>query len=705
MQNTSLYPATPEGITKDFTKVHQAYRKQVFIVLAGIALFFLLYLALIAAAGYLVWWAVTYEMYEINRLTILLKIGAVAMAVMFFVFLLKFLFKKHSFKDPNQVELKEQDHPELFAFVRKLSQETGAPFPKKIFVDHQINASVSYDSTVLSLFLPVRKNLLIGLGLVNSLNLSEFKAVLAHEFGHFSQSSMKLGSYVYMANRIIYSMVAERDSWDDLLEQWKRSDIRIAVFAWLLMPFIWLARQLMALMYKVLNLFQSSLSRQMEFHADKVAVSVTGSNAIVNALYRLGPSSEAQQASYGQLRAAFDQGMYTDNLFEHHTKAFEWLSKRDPEFAEKVQRVLPADDSPIFDVDDNEVPDMYSSHPANHLREQNAKADFLAGPVDERSPWVLFSEPEKLAKQVSEKVLRNALNLRGKIEFKPAEQVEDFIAQELAELTFDERYAGVYDNRYLTPINVAEATQMAERYQVDEQSAPSTLERLFQEVAAQMAGMKQHQMGVNAVVPILQGARSKSFVYNGEQYTADKAQEVYERISKAYEDHHQWCQQFDEQTFVVHYCLAKDQATKTALKTQYQDLAAYRAWMEILDQLHAGIQEQVASLQQERNIDEEGVVGYATAFHNLSNRFAAILEASEGLQMPKQFEQIGDFRRHLLEERPTYLPNNRLEGSLINRLIDQVDGVRYRANRLYYKGVGRLLKLQESIREAAGIGQ
>jgi Zn-dependent protease with chaperone function len=336
MADTTLYPATPEGVYKNFIKVHPDYRRQVIFVLTGIFLFFLVYLALIAVSAYLVWYAITYGMVTINKFTLLVKGGSIAMAVMFFVFLLKFLFKKHSFHDPNQVELKEADHPKLFAFIRRLSKETGAPFPKKIFVDHQINASVSYDSTILSLLLPVRKNLLIGLGLVNSLNLSEFKAVLAHEFGHFSQSSMKLGSYVYIANRIIYAMVAERDKWDELLEQWKQSDIRISIFAWLLMPAVWMVRQLMALMYRGLNLLQSSLSRQMEFHADKVAVSVTGSNAIINALYRLGPSAEAFQAAFGQLQAAFDHQKYTDNLFFHHTRAFEWLAQRDEAFAEQT---------------------------------------------------------------------------------------------------------------------------------------------------------------------------------------------------------------------------------------------------------------------------------------------------------------------------------------------------------------------------------
>lgn len=78
------------------------------------------------------------------------------------------------------MEITEGEHPLLFSFIRQLCAETKAPLPHKVYANREINACVFYNSTILSLFLPVKKNLLIGLGLVNSVNLSEFKAVLAH---------------------------------------------------------------------------------------------------------------------------------------------------------------------------------------------------------------------------------------------------------------------------------------------------------------------------------------------------------------------------------------------------------------------------------------------------------------------------------------------------------------------------------------------
>jgi hypothetical protein len=63
-----------------------------------------------------------------------------------------------------------------------------------------VNASVFYDSSFWSIIFPIRKNLQIRLGLVNKIIEQELKAILAHEFGCFSQRSTKVGSFVYDVN-------------------------------------------------------------------------------------------------------------------------------------------------------------------------------------------------------------------------------------------------------------------------------------------------------------------------------------------------------------------------------------------------------------------------------------------------------------------------------------------------------------------------
>ncbi len=127
-------------------------------------------------------------------ITLMIGIGRIGLGVMVFFFLLKFLFKRNLIDRSNLIEVNARDQPILFEFIRILTKETQTSFPKKVYLSSDVNACVFYNSGFWSMFLPVRKNLQIVLCLVNSLNVSEFKAILAHEFGHFSQKSMKLAA-------------------------------------------------------------------------------------------------------------------------------------------------------------------------------------------------------------------------------------------------------------------------------------------------------------------------------------------------------------------------------------------------------------------------------------------------------------------------------------------------------------------------------
>lgn len=271
--STPYYLKSPVNVSKELTGLTSSYQLKAFLAILAILVFFILYTAMVVALGYLVYYAFSYNIVTANRLTILMKIGAIAGAVMLFVFTLKFVFNLKNHKPDNRIKLVKEEHPNLWGFVDQICKETGAPKPKSIFVDPDVNAYVSYTNMWLSLFLPVKKELTIGLGLVSCLNLSEFKAVISHEFGHFAQSSMKIGSYIMSANTIIHDMIFSRDRWDELLDQWKASDIRLSAAAWVITPVIWLIRQILKLFYQFLNIMYSSLSREMEFNADKVAIS------------------------------------------------------------------------------------------------------------------------------------------------------------------------------------------------------------------------------------------------------------------------------------------------------------------------------------------------------------------------------------------------------------------------------------------------
>ena len=313
-----IYHTSPTDIPKNFTALTPSYQLRASLAILSIILFFVLYFLLVAGLGYLAYLAVIYDMGSVNKFTILMKLGAIAGAVMLFVFTLKFIFKIKNFNPKNRIKLNLREQTELKKFVYDLCKKTGAPKPKSVFIDPDVNAYVSYTNMWLSLFLPVRKDLTLGLGLISCLNISEFKAVTAHEFGHFAQSSMKIGSYIISANTIIHDMIFTRDAWDNTLEQWRASDIRLSAAAWLITPVIWLIRQTLNLFYQFLNLMHSSLSREMEFNADKVAVSVTGSDAIVSALWKLDNGSAAWNSTINHAYMAAQKKIFVKNLYAHN---------------------------------------------------------------------------------------------------------------------------------------------------------------------------------------------------------------------------------------------------------------------------------------------------------------------------------------------------------------------------------------------------
>src|SRR5262245_3627853 len=307
-----FYPPGPASVPPDFTRPTGRYRLQVLLVLVSLTLSLLLYLALLVGSAWLCYKLVTMPWpRNAEGGYALLRIAGIICSALLFLYLFKGLFKGSRQDRSLLVEITEEDQPELFAFIRRICAETGAPFPHKVYASPEVNAAVFYHSSFLSLFWPTPKNLLIGLGLVNMLNLSEFKAVLAHEFGHFSQKSMKVGTYVYVANKVLADVIYGRDFLDDAVHTVKNWDIRIAVFVWAFLGILWGIRKVLEGVFKAVNIFNLSLMRQMEFNADRVAVSVAGSDAVVNALLRSSFADQSFRQMAGDLWSAADHALYS----------------------------------------------------------------------------------------------------------------------------------------------------------------------------------------------------------------------------------------------------------------------------------------------------------------------------------------------------------------------------------------------------------
>ncbi len=696
------YPEGPKNVPAELVKVSGKYKWQVFNVLLAMALFVAMYFAMVAGAGFLIYYSAAVVPFpdDGGAYAILFKLGIIAASVMLFVFMVKFMFKRNKIDMSGNHEIKAEDHPELFAFLKQLCDDTKTVLPKRIFVSAEINAAVFYNSTFWSLFFPVRKNLLIGLGLVNAVNLSELKAVLAHEFGHFSQSSMRLGSYVYMANNIIYDMVYERDSWDDLMARWKNSDIRLAVFGLALGLVIGSLRLMLKGCYQVINIFHASLSRQMEFHADLVSVSVAGSNGIVNALSKLDQASTALEQAYEQLQGAADHDLYSRDIFFHQKKNSETLFKK-MSAEEKASFGTSKGKDLIFKADDDTIANMYASHPPNPDRETNAKRVFIDAPKDETTPWVLFNNQNQLKEQVSRIFYQHYLARKPAKQLNDEKEVNDFIQHEIAESTFDERYLNTYEDRFICHVE-DDCDKLAREYGYSASTLKKDLDNVYRQVLPEkMKEINSKHDDLNQIVPILAGqSKKKEVSIQNRLYSKNELEGLFEKLAAEIETAQEALDDYDKRIFTIYHLAAKKANKQPQLKKKYQAQYDLQGLLKTTNEAAGRVEELLELLQQ--GLDDDDVEGFIKEFEQCRFNVGQVLIKADSIDMP-QLKHMGAFekvRPFLLSEPFVDAFGEEITGEMINQFLGQLDSIRSRLKRLHFKHLGSLVKFQEELEKS-----
>jgi Zn-dependent protease with chaperone function len=451
----ALYPPSPALADTTFLEPSAEFKGKTYRMIFGIVLFIVLYLALIAFSALLLMVCSVGAFFivalRVSWITIVIGLGLVALGVMFFIFTIKFIFATTNEYEPLEIQIYEKDQPMLFDFIRKLSKEVGTDFPRKIFLVPEVNASVSYNSSFWSMFLPVRKNLRIGLGLVNTLNLGEFKATIAHEFGHFSQRSMKTGSYVYTMNKIIYNLVYQRDKFDSTLDEWAATGGWFGIFASITGVCVNGVRSILHTSYNKLNVTYRALSREMEYHADLVACSVAGNDAIVNTLRKLDFGDSSYQAAIGGLNnMARKKKQKVSDIYKFHAKTMTRLASANKLSMKNGLPVITLED---LDKNVNKsrivMKDQWASHPSREEREKSINRVSIQSPVSEDSAWAIFTNPEATREAMTKQLYMDNEKVKDLTVMTDAE-MDDFVREEGERDTISPTFLGIYDNRMLS---------------------------------------------------------------------------------------------------------------------------------------------------------------------------------------------------------------------------------------------------------------
>lgn len=314
--------------------------------------FYVLALGLAGGLLYLVYAQIVVFHHVIPKIAVVCVLTAVAI-------LWAILPRWESFHAPGS-KLELPHHPRLTAVLKDLAKATHQPLPTEVFLIPDVNAFVASRGGIMGLF--SRRIMGIGLPLLKVLNVSELKAVLAHEFGHYYGGDVALGPWIYRTRAAIARTVASFK--DGSLTQ---------------MPFA---------IYGMLFLKVTfAISRHQELAADQLSAKLVGASPMQTSLKKIRRAALAYQAYWGDVGLVLGQ-------------------KQAPPLAEGLARFLGADSTrqSLQKLDEalaKKPAHAFDSHPP--LEERTAKVQPLnawVGEPQENPASDLFTNLPSLEKEL-----------------------------------------------------------------------------------------------------------------------------------------------------------------------------------------------------------------------------------------------------------------------------------------------------------------
>jgi len=381
------------------TPVSLFYQAGLVLVAVMMVILPLLYVTMVAAAGWGVYYFAIHAKFLVTSMAggpRLYLLQLVAYAAPLFIggvlvlFMVKPLFARRQ-KQAQPLALNPGVEATLFAFIAKICDAIGAPMPKRIDLDCQLNASAGFRRGAASL---AGNDLVltIGLPLVAGLNMQEFAGVIAHEFGHFTQGfGMRLSYVIRSVNGWFARVVYERDAWDAWLTGWaeEAEDWRVMLVVNFARLAVWFSRLLLTLLMYLGHGVSCFLLRQMEYDADSYEIKLAGSPAFEQTTKRLSVLGEATGQSYKSMRAAWNTSRRLPDNFPAFLAKME--AKLPPETRTRIEDLAGLSRTGIFDT-----------HPSPGDRIRQARRAGDPGVFHLEYPAaMLFANFEAVSKQVT----------------------------------------------------------------------------------------------------------------------------------------------------------------------------------------------------------------------------------------------------------------------------------------------------------------
>jgi heat shock protein HtpX len=165
------------------------------------------------------------------------------------------------------------------------------PMPSEVYLIADANAFVAETGGLMGQ--GTRRVMGLGLPLLQMLTISQFRAVLAHEFAHYYAGDTRLGPWVYNTRATIlrvYENLGKKSDALSILARW-----------WVVaMPYM-LLMGAMRLYWTLFMRVTQSISRRQEYRSDELACHVAGSQPLIDGLQNIRRCEAALRAYWTSL--------------------------------------------------------------------------------------------------------------------------------------------------------------------------------------------------------------------------------------------------------------------------------------------------------------------------------------------------------------------------------------------------------------------
>jgi heat shock protein HtpX len=246
---------------------------------AGVAVVVLSYLIAFALAfaclalPFWLFWLITIE----NGPFLVLRLILSAFSILAGITILWSLLPRRGNFQPSGVLLDLSRERHLATEIEAIAQALNEPMPTEVYLVSDANAFVARRGGFMGF--GSRRVMGIGLPLIQMLTISQFRAVLAHEFAHYYAGDTRLVPWVYTARNAILHTITNLGEKSEVLSRLTRHFI-IAI------PYIALLRG-MRRYWKVFVRITYPICRRQEYRSDEIACHLAGSKSLIEGLQNI----------------------------------------------------------------------------------------------------------------------------------------------------------------------------------------------------------------------------------------------------------------------------------------------------------------------------------------------------------------------------------------------------------------------------------